>query len=109
MAETADHVTGVTVVVGVAAVWGVEAELAALIHGTDVLVYAVHGFEDAAVEFLELAEFGGFLDAVVFQVVETLGGYEGGRPGHGHAVHVGEFALSAGVMVVHGSVTESFD
>lgn len=57
-------------------VGGVEAQFSAFVHGTDFLVYAVYCFQNATVEFFELAEFGRFLDTVVLEVVEAVSGYE---------------------------------
>lgn len=74
VAETADHFAGVTVVVRVASVRGVQAQFPALVHRAHVLVHRVDRFQDHAVQLLELAQLGGLLHAVVLHVIVTVGG-----------------------------------
>lgn len=88
VAESAHHLAGVAVIVGMTPVGGVEAQFATLVHGADVLVHGVHRLQDAAVEFLEFAQFRWLFDAVVLHVVETVGCEEGVSSCHGDAVHV---------------------
>lgn len=73
VAEPAHHLAGVAVIVGMAAVRRVQAQLAAFVHGPDVLVHRVDGFQDAAAQFLEFAQLGGLLDAVILYVVVAVG------------------------------------
>lgn len=106
MTEPAHHLSRVTVVVRVAPVGRVQAQFSAFVHRTDVLIDRIDGFKDSPVELLELAEFGGFVDAVVFHVVVAVGGEEGAAPRDGDAVHVGKFAGSRCVVVTGGSETK---
>lgn len=71
MAESADHLAGVTKVVGVAAEWRIKTQFTAFIGRTHVLVYRVHGLQNPAAQLLELAQFDGLLHAVVFQVLRV--------------------------------------
>lgn len=88
MAQAADHLACVPVVVRMAAIWRIQAELPALVDGADVLVHAVDRLQYPSVELLELAQFRRLLDAVVLQVIVTVGLLEGRGPGNRHAIHV---------------------
>ena len=102
MAEPADGVSRVAVVVSVTPEGRVEAELSAFLDRVDLLVDRVDRLQDPSVQLLELAQFDRFLDAVVLQVVESLSRNEGARPCHRQPVHVGHVALSRAVVVVGG-------
>lgn len=88
MAETAYHVTGVAIIVGMATEWGVQAKLPALLGAANILVNGVHGFQNTAGQFLEFAKFHRFVHAVVLKVIESLRRLEGVRSGDGQTVHV---------------------
>lgn len=66
MAETADHVTGVAIIVRVATERRVQAQFAAFIGCADVLVNGVHGLQYAAGQLLKFAKFYWLFHAMVF-------------------------------------------
>jgi hypothetical protein len=55
MAESAHHLARIAVVVGVTTEGRIEAEFAAFVCRTDILVYGVHSLEDATTQLLEFA------------------------------------------------------
>lgn len=104
VAETADLLACVAVVVRVAAVRRAEAQVPALFHALHLLVHGVDGLEDAAVQLFELAQLDGLLDTVVLQVVIAGGHVERPSAGHRQPVHVRQLAFSTRVLVVGGPV-----
>lgn len=115
MAEPADQFAGIAVIVGVAPVGRVEAELAALLGGADLLVDGVDRLEDAAGQLFEFAQLYGLVDAVVLEVLVVHGIrvgllallgdlLEGALAGHGQPIHIGELAVVGPVVVVGRSV-----
>lgn len=77
MAETAHHISGVAVVVGMAAEWGSNAELLAFFGGANILVHGIHGLQNTTRELLEFAELRRLIHAVILQIIETLRDLEG--------------------------------
>lgn len=108
VAESAHLLARVPVVVRVAAVRRVEAEVPALLGRVHFLVHRVYGLEDPPAKLLELAQLDGLFDAVVLQVVVSRGGVEGPGARHRQPVHVGQLALPRGVQVVGRSTTELY-
>lgn len=104
MAESADVLASVSVVERVAAVGCGEAELTAIIDGANVLENWVDGLENAAFQFLELAEFDGIIDAVVLHVVRAGRWLESSSSGHRVTVHVRESAIASDVVEIHRSI-----
>lgn len=100
MAEPADQLAGVTVIVRVASVRRVQAQFAAVVQRAHVLVHRVDGLQYAARELFELAQLDRLVHAVVLQVVHPGGRLEHPLSGHRQPVHVGHFALGRGVVVV---------
>jgi len=105
MTQAADHVAGVAVIVRVATEWRVEAQLAALVGRTDVLIHGIHGLQDTAGQLFKFAQLHWFLHAMVLQVVHPLDRLKGARAGDRQSVHVRKLALLAGVDVIGGSET----
>jgi len=106
VAKPADQIARVAVVVGVASVRRVEAQLAALIGRAHLLVHRVHRLEDPPCHLAELAQLDGLLHAVVLQVVGAGGRPESAGPRHGQAVHVRQGALPARVVEIGGPARE---
>ena len=106
VAETADVLSGVSEVERVAAVGCGQTQLAAVVDGGHVLEHRVDRLQDAAVQFLELAQFDGIVDAVVLQEVGAGGRTEGAGTGHRVTVHVRQTAVAGDVIEVCRSVRE---
>lgn len=106
MAETADHVARVAVIVRMATERRVQAQFAALVGRADVLVNGVHGLEDAAGQLLEFAKFHRLLHAMVLQIIHPLRRLKGARAGDCKPIHVRKFALLGGVGVISGSESQ---
>ena len=103
MAETADVLASIGVVERVAAVGCGEAKLTAIIDCANVLENRVDGLEDAAFQFLELAELDWIVDAVILHVIRVARRFESARSRHGVTVHVGQPAVTSHVVEIHRS------
>ena len=88
MAESADVLAGIGVIERMAAVGRREAELATIVDRANVLEDRVDRLEDAAFQFLELAELDGVVDAIVLHVVRVAGWLESSGAGHCVSIHV---------------------
>lgn len=104
MAQAANHVAGVAVVVRVTAERRVEAQFAAFLGCADVLINGIHRFQYAPGDLLELAQLHRLVHAVILQVVDALGRLEGRRASHRQTIHVRQLALLRGVVEIGGSV-----
>jgi hypothetical protein len=100
VAQTTNVLAGVSEIERVAPVGGGEAQLATVIDGGNVLEHGVNRLEDTAVQFLELAQLNGIIDAVVLHVISVEGGLEGSGSGHGVTIHVGQTAITGDVVEV---------
>lgn len=107
VAKPAHVLAGVAVVVRVASVRRVQAELPAVVQRADVLVHGVDGLQYAPRELLELAQLDRLVHAVVLQVVRAGGRLERPLARHRQPVHVRHLALGRPVVVVGRPVSES--
>lgn len=104
MTEPAHELAGVAVIVRVTSVGRVKTQFPAIVQRADVLVHRVDGFQDTAREFLELAQFDGFVHAVVLQIVDPGRRFEYPLSRHRQPVHVRQFAFGRTVVVIGRSV-----
>ena len=104
MTETADVVSGVSVIKRVTPVRRRQTELPAVVDGPHILKDGIDRFQDAAVELLEFAQFDWIVDAVVLHVVGILRRFERARASHGVTVHVGQTAVARYLIVIDGPV-----
>lgn len=101
MAEPAHGLAGIAVVVRMASVRRVQAQFPAIVQRTDVLVHGVHRLQDAAREFLELAQLHRLVHAIVFQIIDPVDRFEHRLAArHRQPIHVRQFALGRPVVVV---------
>lgn len=107
MTETADHVTGVTIIVRVTTERRVQTQFTTFIGCADVLVNGVDGFQYAAGQLLKFAKFHWLLHAVVFQIIYSLRCLEGARASNRQPIHIREFTLFGSVDIISGSEIET--
>ena len=73
MTESADHVTGIAVVIGMASEGRVKAEFAALLGRRHILVHRVDRLQYAPRDLLELAQLHRLVNTMVLEVVDAFG------------------------------------
>ena len=88
MTETADVISGVSVIKRVTPIGRSQTELATIIDSGYILKNRINCFQNAAVELLEFAQFDWVINAVVLHVVRFTRCPESACTSHGVTVHI---------------------